>query len=275
MTRRQSICFFYLLYLGLFSCSASAQEYTGIETQINIGIGYEFLDYEEKLPENYLASDVDVSNVILRVEGLKRWQNLFAGIQGVAPVARDNSRETWLANNSLDQSDSLKYGLYRLSAFTGYAFSPFFNPVIGLRSTWSEQRRSDFRDKTGVPLYSAEITEEVMAHYISLGFRGVLRLSGNWEASYGAEYNLPLYSKVENTGLPGWEAKNLDGYLWNVSGALTYALRTNMSLGLNFCFGRLYWEGSGWQIYGNGQVKWPENQTDFFSSLLTMKLIFQ
>ena len=75
--------------------------------------------------------------------------------------------------------------------------------------------------------------------------------------------------------MPGWEATNMDGHLWHVSGQLTYAMRGNVSLGLNVCAGRLYWEGSSWQTYDSGQVKWPENQSDFFCTSLYLKLSFQ
>jgi hypothetical protein len=261
-------------YIGFMVLPADAQESTGIKTQIRAGLGIEYVKYEENLPENFLSSDAAISNVILRVDGLKRWQNIFIGIRGIVPIIINDSRETWSANNLLDQSNSLEYGLYRFDIITGYVFSPFFNPLIGVRSTWSRQQRSNFRDQTNQLLYSVEITEKVRAHYLLFGFRGSLPLPGNWEASYGAEYNLPFYSRVENTGLPGWKATDMDGYLWETYGELTYILKDNISLGLNVCIGQFHWEGSGWQTYNSSQVKWPENNTDFLNSLLYMKLVF-
>jgi len=263
-----------VLILTTAATSVFAMDLDGKGIEINLGLGFEYLEYEENLSENLLSSDAEVSNVILSIDGLKRWQKAFIGIQGAVPVATSGSRETWLTNNLLDQSNSLEYGLYRFDIFTGYIFSQFFNPLIGVRSTWSRQQRSNFRDQTNQLLYSTEITEKVRAHYLLFGFRGDLPLPGNWKASYGAEYNLPFYSRVENTGLPGWEATDMGGYSWEAYGELTYVLRDNISLGLKVCIGQLHWEGGGWQTYNSSQVKWPENNTDFLSSFLYMKLVF-
>ena len=116
---------------------------------------------------------------------------------------------------------------------------------------------------------SSRITETVKAHYVSFGLKGGLPLSRDWEISYGVEYNFPYYSKVTNDGLPGWETTNINGYSWDVSGELLYILEEKLSLSFLLSAGRTHWEGDDWQIYNNGQIKWPENDTYFVNSFFS------
>jgi hypothetical protein len=199
---------------------------------------------------------------------VKRWENIFIGIDGAVPVANFDSQEEWLVNGALAQTNSLSYGITQLAAFIGYPIAPLFNPYLGLRSTWSNQQRSDFKDHAGSVLSSSKITETITAHFISLGVKGNMPISTKWEVACGAEYNFPYYAKVTNDGLPGWETTNINGYSWVAFGELLYIFREKLSLSLLLSAGRLHWEGSAWQIYNNGQIKWPENDTYFIHSFL-------
>ena len=245
-----------------------AMESPGIETKITAGLGIEYLEYEEQLPESSLQSNANVSNLVVRIGGVKRWENIFIGINGEVPVVNFDSQEEWLVNGALVQTNSLNYGITQLAAFIGYPITPLFNPYLGLRSTWSNQQRSDFKDHTGLIVSSSRITETVKAYYISLGFRGGWPISNKWEVAYGAEYNFPYYTKVTNDGLPGWKTTDINGYSWVVFGELLYIFREKFSLSLLLSTGQLHWEGSGWQTYNTGQVKWPENDTYFINSFL-------
>jgi hypothetical protein len=251
-----------------------AIESLGLETKITAGLGIEYLKYEEQLPETNLKSNANVSNMVVRVEGVKRWENIFIGIDGVAPVVSFDSQEEWLVNGMVAQTDSLGYGIAQLATFVGYSVASLFNPYLGLRSTWSKQKRSDFREADGTLISSSRITESIKAHYISLGFRGGLSISKDWGLSYGAEYNFPYYSKVTNDGFPGWEATNINGYLWNAYSELLYVFKAKFSLGLLLSIGQQHWNGGGWKIYNGGQIKWPENDTYFINSFLNFNRSF-
>jgi len=263
-------CFILLVFFSplIITGPVSALETEGIATQVSAGLGVESLIYEEQLSETFLQSNADVSNIVFRIEGVKRWENIFVGIDGAVPVVNFDSQEEWLVNGTLTQTDSLSYGITQLAAFTGYPIAPLFNPYLGLRSTWSNQQRSDFKDQAGSALSSSKITETIIAHYISLGVKGKMSISTKWEVACGAEYNFPYYTKVTNDGLPGWETTNLNGHSWIAFGELLYIFREKLSLSLLLSVGRLHWEGSGWQIYNNGQIKWPENDTYFINSFL-------
>ena len=266
------ICFVFLL--SQQSTPGFAMESLGIENRITVGLGIEYLEYEEHLPETALKSSVDLSNIVARVEGLKRWKNVFIEFQGVIPVVNSDKKEEWLINGMIDQTNSLKFGKAQFAALIGYPYSPLFNPYLGHRSTWSNQQRSDFRSYDGSFLSAAKITEKLSAHYFSLGFQGGSPLSENWGITFGAEYNLPYYSKVTNNGLPGWEAKNINGYLWNVYSELSYIFKKQFSISLLLCGGHNHWDGSAWRVYHNDQVKWPENDTYFINSFLNFNWSF-
>jgi hypothetical protein len=266
------VCFFCILSGA--TTPASAMGSTGIVTGLTAGLGVEYLEYEEQLAETALESSVDLSNIVARIEGMKRLKNVFIGFQVAIPVVSNDSGESWFKNATLDQTDSLKYEIVHFAPFIGYSFTPLFNPYLGTRSTWSNQERSDFRAHDGAVVSSAKITEEVFAQFISLGFRGGLPVSEKLHVTYGVEYGFPYYSKVTNDGLPGWKATDVDGYLWRAHVEMFYVLRETLSLGLLLCTGRQHWEGSDWQNYPGGRGKWPENDTIFFNSYLNFNWYF-
>jgi hypothetical protein len=247
-----------------------AMESKGIETKIAAGLGIEYLDYEEQLPESSLKSDVNVSNIVFRVEGVKRWEKIFIGIDGVIPVANYDRQEEWSVDGKRDQTNSLRYEITQLAIFAGSPIVPLFNPYLGLRSTWSKQKRSDFKDHGGSLLSSARITEKVTAHFVSIGFRGDVLISKKWEVTYGAEYNSPFYTKVTNDELPGWKEKNINGYSWRAYSELLYVIKEKFSFSLLICAGHQHWDGSGWETYKKRRIKWPENDTYFINSFLNL-----
>jgi len=260
-------CFILLVFLcpGLITGPVSAMAREGIATQISAGLGVERLMYEERLSELSLESNSDVTNLVVKIEGLKRWENIFIGINGAVPLKSFANREEWFVNNMLDQTNSLNNAEFQFAAFIGYPFDPLLNPFLGLRSTWSKQQRSDFRSYNGTPVISSKITEEVLAHFVLLGVRGSVPVSEKWGIGYGAEYNFPYYSNVTNDGFAGWETTNVKGYLWGTHIELLYAFREDISMSLFLCAGQQHWEGSDWQTYNDDQIKWPENDTYFIN----------
>ena len=118
----------------------------------------------------------------------------------------------------------------------------------------------------GIPgIIDATATEEVYSLSALLGIQGGFPIASGWSLSYSAEYMLPFYSNITNSRLPGWEASNINGYSYALTGRLHYAFSETVSATLQVTGGRQHWEGSDWIRIGNSSAKWPENDTDFIS----------
>ena len=276
MKNNQNRLFLFLSFfcLCVWPDSAAANEKDGITSQLKAGIGFEYLKYDERLPEFSLESTAELSNIIAMAEGLKRWENVFIGIRGMVPLLGFDSREEWFKDAVAEQSNSLEYGTAQFAAFIGYPLALIFNPFLGVRSMWSRQERFNFTGPGGsIPSYT-KVTEEVTAHFVSLGFQGGLPVSEKWQAAYGFEYNLPYYSKITNDGLPGWKATNINGYMWSCFGELIYYFRDALSFSLFLGAGKQHWNGGDRQLYDRKQVIWPENTTYSIRSFLKMNWDF-
>ena len=116
---------------GVVTIPVSSKEIGGITTtHITVGLGIEYLEYEEWLPEFSLKSNAKVTNIVVRVEGVKRWENVFIGLQGLAPVASFNSTEEWSVSSTLDQTNRLSYEKFQAAFIMGYSYSLIFNPYL-------------------------------------------------------------------------------------------------------------------------------------------------
>ncbi len=256
----------FLIFFFISLGSGLAMEAAGPETTISAGLGVESLKYQERLPERSLQSKANVTNMVFTVAGITRGEHLFVGFDGTVPVVRSDSRETWWVNDMPEQNDLLRYGRTQLAARVGYRYAPLLNPYLGLRSIWSRQQRSGFRDQNDLPVFLAKINETVVSHSVSLGCRGDMSIGGAWRVTFDAEYSIPYSAKVTNDGLPGWKATDMDGYAWNVCGGLEQAFSKKVSWGLSICAGQQHWRGSDWQIDPAGPIKWPENETSYVLS---------
>lgn len=251
---------------------ASDQKETGF--RFSMSLGWEQMVYKEEVPEISLKSKATISNLVFDFEGLKSWRNIFVGIKGVLPLAKNDDREEWSLSGILDQINSLEYGWTRIDGFLGYPLSSFLNPYIGLRWSEARQERSDFVDPAGPPIPPLRVTETISSYHFLLGVRGNILTKTDWTLSYGAEYLRPFSSEVENSALPGWQVSDADGYTLALHGQLEYLLSKKISLAVQLNGGRLHWDGSNWQPYGGGLVKWPENDTDFWGGMIVIKKDF-
>jgi hypothetical protein len=96
----------------------------------------------------------------------------------------------------------------------------------------------------------------------------------SWAFEYGLEYLLPVSVEVENSALPGWQASDIDGYTLTLSGQLDYLFSEKIAVGFQLNGGRNHRDGSDWQPYGGGRVKWPENNTDYWGGMIVVKRVF-
>ena len=168
--------------------------------------------------------------------------------------------------------DRLEYGWTRLDAFLGYKLRPFFNPYIGLRWSDAEQERTRFV-VLGTPV-EGSATEEVTAWFINLGIRGDILLNSKWRLYYSGSYFEPISSEVDNNNLPGWEVNNTEGYAFEFEGQAEYLCTENIAFVFTLYVGKMHWDGSDWASYGNRSIKWPENDTRYFGSMLNVRWSF-
>lgn len=263
-----------ILILFSFAVSVLASDNIKNTSHLSAGFGLEQMVYEERVPENSLISDATVSNWIFAFEGLKSWENVFVGIKGVVPIVKDDDREEWkLAGNTV-QTNSLKYGWTRVDGFIGYPLNHLFYPYLGLR--WSEfrQERSNFIAPLGQALDSINVIETVTASYILLGIRGGVTIHHSWEFGYGLEYLFPVSVEVENSALSDWQISDVDGYTIVLQTQLEYLFSNKISIGFQLAGGSNHWDGSDWQPYAGGRVKWPENNTEYWNGMIVIKRFF-
>jgi len=266
---------FLLGFLFIFSPPIHASEAEGSNSYISAGIGIEQLSYRERLPEIALtSSDTDLTNWTLFIEGQKGWQNFFIGARGFIPLSTDQAQESWTRAGAFEQTNSLSYQWFRINAHLGYFLHQLLNPYVGIAWGYAEQKRNSF-DNVNIPgIINETAREEVSSFSALFGFQGSIPFGAAWSFSYFAEYGLPFYSNITNTGLPGWEASDIDGYSYALTGRLQYDLTDRTSVALQVTGGKQHWDGSDWLTHGDTRAKWPENDTDFISAFFSIQRYF-
>jgi len=251
---------------------ASEKPETPKTGHFSVGIGWEILNYSEHEPDTSLDSVAEVSSWTVGLDAFKQWTNIFCGFKGIIPVHRVDDSEEWRVSDILTQQNSLEYGWTRIDAFLGYRLKPFFNPYIGIRWSESEQERTGFV-VLGTPV-EGSATEEVTAWFINLGIRGDILLNPLWRLYYSGSYFEAISSKVENTNLPEWKVTDTDGYAFEFEGRAEYACTENISVVFTLYGGQMHWKGSDWAPISGNLVKWPENDTLYFGSMLNIRWLF-
>ena len=262
---------FLFFCIFIFCPFLSAAEEESAMSYLAAGIGMEQLTYREQVPDlDLTSSDTDLTNWTLYLEGQKGWQSFFVGAKGYIPISTDEAREYWTREGSFEQTNSLTYRWTRIDIHGGYFLHKLLNPYVGISWGHSEQERSDFDNVNNPGIISETATEEVSSFSAIFGIQGSILFTAAWSFSYFAEYLLPFYSNTTNTGLPGWEASDIDGYSYAVTGRLGYDFTETVSLALQITGGRQHWEGSDWIPVGDSRAKWPENDTDFIGGFINI-----
>jgi hypothetical protein len=245
------------------------------KSYLSAGIGLEQLHYKEQLSEISLVnSDPAVTNWVLYLEGQKAIQDLYIGFKGYIPIVSGDTQETWSRAGNFEQSNSLTYQWTRVDAYLGYALHHLFSPYLGMNWSYTKQERSDFVTTDQPDIINATATEEVQSFSALLGLRGDIDIAAQWSFVYFFEYLLPFYSSTENTELPGWEASNIDGYSYSITGRLNYFVAEQTALSLQFTGGKRHWDGSDWVPVNNSRAKWPENDTKFIGGFISILKTF-
>ena len=270
---RTFMCCVCLFWCALILPSFAAENPDTIGTShFSVGIGWEILNYSEHEPDSHLDSKANVSNWTLGLDAFKQWTHIFCGFSGIIPIHRVDNEEDWRVSDIPTQQNALEYGWTRIDVFAGYRLNPFINPYMGLRWSETKQERTGFV-VTGKPV-GGSATEDVTAWFMVLGIRGDLLLKPRWRLSYSGSYFEPISSKVENTGLPGWEVTNTDGYAFEFEGRTAYAYTDRLSFVFTLYGGQMHWKGSEWAPYANRSIKWPENDTRYLGGMLNVRWSF-
>lgn len=269
---RNSIIFFYFFLSTAIVISiqsfALAEDDKGLESHLSIGMGWEQLDYEEHEPDRDSDSNAKVSNVIIGIEGLKRWESVFGGIKAIIPVLREEDEEAWTSSGTTLQTNSLEYGWMRIDGYIGYPSTFFLSPYGGLRWSESKQERMDFL-LSGATLTGTS-RETVRSWSFLLGVRGSGNFTPRWRWNYQIEYFVPIDVEVTNSSLPGFEASDKEGYTLELKCGAEYSYTDALSFGFLIYGGRMHWDGSGWNSFDGGSAKWPENNTDYLGGAVNI-----
>ena len=274
--RRGSIIIFYLFFSTAFAISiqssALAADGKGLESHLSIGIGWEQLDYEEHEPDTGTDSNAKVNNVIMEIEGLKRWESVFTGMKAIIPVLKEEDEEEWTSAGKKLHTNTFEYGWMRVDGYIGYPLTSFFNPYGGLR--WSETKQ----DRTncfvlGFP--SADSAREIVRSWsFLLGVRGNGNFTPRWKWHYWLEYFVPIHVEATNSALPGFDPSDKGGYTLDLRVGVEYSYTEALSFGILVYGGRMHWDGSSWEPFPGGLTKWPENDTDYLGGILNISWIF-
>jgi hypothetical protein len=257
----------------LFSFPAAfAGPGSGIESKLSLDIAWERLQYQEQEPDTNLDAKAELDNLVVGIEGVKRWKHLFLGTRLIFPLSRENGREeVTLAGNAYQRS-TLEMGWTRISGFAGYPLRTWINPYAGCR--WSEVRQ----DRGNVVIAGTPLTlqsaEAVKSVSLLFGMGGNGNFAPRWNWNYRTELFLPVMVKVTNTALPGFESSDKSGHMVELKGGFDYLLTDALHSGFFLYGGWMHWNGSKWIAFERGQAKWPENYTYYLGAGLNISYKF-
>lgn len=244
----------------------------GVKTRISVNLGVERLEFEEDASDLNLSSHSTMRNIILGVEGIKRWDHVFAGIKTVIPVNAEEVEETWTRAGQTFQINQLHINWTRADSYIGYPLKTWLTPYAGLRWSQNEQERKNFLT-LGNPV-AGTIKETITSWSFLIGVRGNEHFKDRWNLLYAIEYFLPAYVKVVNSSTPGFEARNKDGYTLEAKAGLEYAYLESLSFGFQVFAGKMHWNGSERTPFWGGFVLWPANDTTYLGGTLSITLNF-
>lgn len=262
---RLLIVFSFVLMSGHISF---AGEHQGIQSRLSVGFGWERLYYEENEPDNQLSSNVKVNNLMVAVEGIKRWETLFVGAKTILPVLLFDEKETWESSGSVYQTDSFEYQWIRADGFLGIFIYRLFNPYGGIRWSKAVHERSHFFENN--KSVNREASETIQSWHAFLGVRGKGLMAPQWQWQYGLECFVPFNVEVTNTFFPDFKATDNGGYTLELHIGVDYTFNDLVSLGVRLYGGKMHWNGSQWKTFDGERIKWPENDTDYFGATLTV-----
>lgn len=259
--------------LILFSLPESfADSHSGITSKLSLNIACERLQYKEREPDTNLAAKAELANMVIGIEGVKRWEYIFLGTRLTFPLSRENGQEEVTRAGKTYQNNVLEMGWSRIDGFVGYPFRSWLNPYMGFRWSEIEQDRWDFII-VGSPA-TLQSFEDVKSVSLLFGAGGNVYLMPRWSCNYRAELLLPISAKVTNTALPGFESSDKSGHMVELKGGVDYIFTDSLHSGVFLYGGWMHWNGSQWTTFDRGRTKWPENDTYYLGAGLNISYRF-
>ncbi|MBU1075732.1 MAG: hypothetical protein KKH98_00470 [Spirochaetes bacterium] len=255
------------------------------KVDFNIGLLFyiEYLYYQETdeniksraLPESQLINlDLYFNNIPLN--------KLFLEFSFFYTFHELKDEERWEYMGEELQKNSLTYSRDRIYSHIGIdLIRDRLALYTGINSYLTKQTRNTFI----IPYYSllvepyGDVIERIHSHFLTLGMKGNLHMSGLYYYDYKFFYDLSgLYAidvSVENSYYEGVEFNNVSGY----GGTLVFGTEhtffnfINLKIGLETV--AQVWSGSGWEEYHEViKVKWPKNYTISFSYFIGQGIDF-
>ena len=257
---------------------------------VDFRVGVESLRYEEAEPDDKRLGTAETMNSVGILDIYQEFQQFQGGIRGIIPLTIGDDREKWDVNSVINyQTDKLSYYWSRIDAYVGYAFKEsddFTMPgtwYAGLRRSEGIQKRSDVV-VSGVPLNVGD--RKIQSYGLFVGYKGQTNIAHErrpeWSeefspvlvATWRLEYHKPVLNRVTDTSMPGALFKDRIGYTIEFGGGVAYNMNQSFSATFNAYGGRMYWQGSAWDNFGAGFVRWPENKTDYMGANLGLAFLF-
>ncbi|MEW6026523.1 MAG: hypothetical protein AB1599_04435 [Planctomycetota bacterium] len=288
-----------ILFLLSATCPLYAQDTSAymplnidekVTNSVDFRIGAEVLRYEEAEPDTKTIGEAETMNMVGILDISQEYQQFLGGIRGVIPLTLGDDREEWDVNGVINyQTDKLDYYWSRIDGYIGYTFKEsddFTMPgtwYAGLRRSEGVQQRSDV--VASGPQLSVG-NRKIQSYGLFVGYKGETVLAHErrpeWseeftpvlKATWMVEYHKPILNHVTNTSLLGALFKDRIGYTAEFGGGASYIMSRSFSASFNFYGGRMYWEGSAWENFGAGFVKWPENKTDYLGANFGLLILF-
>jgi len=258
---------------------------------VDFRIGAESLRYEDAEPDTKTLGEAETMNLVGILDICQEYQQFQGGIRGTIPLTVGDDREEWDVNSVINyKTDKLSYYWSRIDGYVGYAFKEsddFTMPGIwyaGLRRSEGIQKRSDFV-VNGVPS-TAKVTRKIQSYGLFIGYKGETNLAHErrveWSdeftpilvATWSVEYHKPVLNRVTDTSQPGALYTDRIGYTVEFGSGVSYKVSPSFSTTFNAYGGRMYWQGSAWENFGAGFVKWNENKTDYLGANLGLLFVF-
>jgi hypothetical protein len=264
-----------LLSASFFLCGSTpvfAEASRELTSKISLRLGWEGLKYEEHEPDTGLDSEAELNNLVLGVEGLKRWEHFFCGARAVFPVLLGDDQEEVTRSGAFFQTDTLEIRWIRIDGFLGYPLRPWFNPYAGFR--WSESRQERTNFEVAGNFIDLRSVEKVKSWSLLLGVRGVGNISPRLGWNYHLEFFVPLDVEVTNSALSGFKVSDSNGHALELKTGIDYSYTDSIVFGFILYGGWAHWEGSDWKPFDGGLAKWPENDTYYLGAGLNVSYMF-
>ena len=119
-TGRAILCFLSILMFILFSgFYVSAYSDNGLKSGVSLNIAWETLHYKEHETDTNMNTEAKLNDLVVGLEGMKRWDQLFINIRIILPITGEKGIEEAGLSYSTYQRNELEASWVRLDGLVG------------------------------------------------------------------------------------------------------------------------------------------------------------